>query len=352
MDFALTDEQQLLVDTVRNLLANECPTSLLRAHIEDRSAATPLWTHLRAYAELGRGDCTDLCLFLEQLGFVAAPGPYFASVALFAGLLEALDADSSLRDAVAAGEVTGTVAVAGRSGIWSPNDELVKSFIPDADLAQHIAVVSTTGLTGSDIVVTLLPNPGARDLIEITTVDRSRRSFRWDTADEVGGVIPCSPVAWAAFIDRAHVAFAAEMVGTSRRLFGMALDYAKTREQFDRPIGSFQAIQHKLAEMSLLVERAIAAVQYAAMTVDAVHDDRTRACHVAKAAAGTAARRCLKDAIQIHGGIGYTWEHDLHLFLRRATADEYQLGPTTWHHDRIADLLFDSPSSRGVNQQR
>ena len=107
------------------------------------------------------------------------------------------------------------------------------------------------------------------------------------------------------------------------------------------PIGSFQAIQHKLAEMSLALERATAAVHYAAMSVDADDVDRTRACHVAKAAAGVAARRILKDGIQIHGGIGYTWEHDLHLYLRRATGDEYLLGTTGWHHDRIAALLID-----------
>ena len=122
----------------------------------------------------------------------------------------------------------------------------------------------------------------------------------------------------------------------------MALAYAKERKQFDVPIGSFQAIQHKLADMSLALERATAAVQYASMTVDDDDADRTRACHVAKAAAGDAARRCLKDGIQIHGGIGYTWEHDLHLFIRRATASEYLLGTDRWHHDRLADLLLDA----------
>ena len=120
----------------------------------------------------------------------------------------------------------------------------------------------------------------------------------------------------------------------------MTLSYAKERRQFGVPIGSFQAIQHKLADMSLVLERATAAVHYAAMTVDAADDDRAKACHVAKAAAGEAGRRILKDGIQIHGGIGYTWEHDLHLFLRRATADEYLLGTTGWHHDRLADALF------------
>ena len=137
------------------------------------------------------------------------------------------------------------------------------------------------------------------------------------------------------------MSIAAEMTGTARRIFDMSLAYAKERNQFDRPIGSFQAIQHKLADMSLALQRATAAVQYAAMTCDAESGDRTLACHSAKAAAGEAARRILKDGAQIHGGIGYTWEHDLHLYLRRATTDEDMLGTTSWHLDRIAGLLFD-----------
>jgi len=337
VDFALSDEQQLLVDTARQLLERECPPRLLRAHIEDRQVHDSLWTHLRGFAELGRGDCTDLCLFVEELGFVAAPGPFVASAGLFAGLLEALDADSALRDAVAAGEVTGTIAVAGRAGVWSPNDDFVKTFIVDGDLVDHLAVVHALD---DDLVVTLLPNPGARDLVEIETLDHSRRMFQWDTSDEIGAAIPCTRAAWQAFADRATTIAAADTVGTARRLFTMALQYAKEREQFDRPIGSFQAIQHKLADMALLIERATAAVHYAAMTVDAADRDRGRAAHVARAAAGAAARRCLNDGIQIHGGIGYTWEHDLHLFLRRATASESFIGPTSWHHDRLAELLF------------
>jgi alkylation response protein AidB-like acyl-CoA dehydrogenase len=130
------------------------------------------------------------------------------------------------------------------------------------------------------------------------------------------------------------------MVGVAHRIFDMSLQYAKERKQFDVPIGSFQAIQHKLAEMSLALERSTAAVYYAAMTVDAEDADRTRACHVAKAAAGEATRRILKDGAQIHGGIGYTWEHDLHLYLRRATADETLFGSTGWHHDQIAYLVI------------
>ena len=140
--------------------------------------------------------------------------------------------------------------------------------------------------------------------------------------------------------DRVYACAAAELVGTARRLFDMALQYSKQREQFGKVIGSFQAIQHKLAEMSLLIERSAAAVQYSAMTVDANALDRGRACHSAKAAANEAAQRTLRDAMQIHGGVGYTWEHDLHLYLRRATMGTTQYGSTSWHLDRIADLLF------------
>jgi hypothetical protein len=332
MDFSFTPDQELLRDTARALLGNECPTSLLRAHMTDRSAAAPLWNHLREFTALGTGDATDLCVFLEQTGYVAAPGPFFASTALCAPLLAAIGHPAA--DAVVAGESVGTVAVAGSSGEWLPNAEPIKLFVLDADLADCIAVVEP-GPT-----VRVITRPPAMALREIETVDSTRRCYRVDLSVKEGDAVAISPEAWQAWRDRAHVALAAEMVGTARRLFDMALSYAKERKQFGAPIGSFQAIQHKLADLALALERATASVQYASMTVDAVDADRTRACHVAKAAAGDAARRCLKDSIQIHGGIGYTWEHDLHLFIRRATASEFLLGATSWHHDRIADLLF------------
>ena len=332
MDFSFTPDQELLRDTARSLLAKECPTALLRAHMSDRTAIKPLWSHLREFAGLGTGAATDLYVFLEQTGYVAAPGPFFASIALCAPLLSAIEHPAL--DALSAGEATGTVAVAGASGDWVPNAETVKYFVVDADLVDHVAVIEP----GPSVRVITLFDSAA--LQEIATVDSTRRVFRVDLSHAHGDAVTLAPEAWQSWRDRAHVAIAAEMVGTARRLFDMTLAYAKERRQFDAPIGSFQAIQHKLADLALALERATAAVQYASMTVDADDADRTRAAHVAKAAAGEAARRALKDGIQIHGGIGYTWEHDLHLFIRRATASEYLLGPTSWHHDRLADLLF------------
>jgi alkylation response protein AidB-like acyl-CoA dehydrogenase len=332
MDFALSDEQHLLRDTARTLLAKECPTMLVRAHIDDPTVAEPLWDRLRDFAALGDGPLTDLGLFTTETGYVAAPGPFFATAGLFTPLLAALDDD--LLPAAVAGQTSGTVAVAGSSGIWEPNDETVKCFVPEADRVDWVAVVDA-GPT-----VRVVPASEVRCRL-VETIDWSRRLFEVDTAAVSSAPRPLDRASFDEVLRRATVALAAEMVGTARRIFDMALEYAKERKQFDVPIGSFQAIQHKLADVSLAVERADSATQYAAMTLDAHDADAPRATHVAKAAAGNAATRAAKDGIQVHGGIGYTWDHDLHLFLRRAYGSEYWLGTTSWHHDRLADLLFD-----------
>jgi alkylation response protein AidB-like acyl-CoA dehydrogenase len=312
MDFSLTDDQQLLRDTATKLLERECPPSLVRAHIDDPSAYAPLWRHLNEFTALGSGPATDLCLFLEQTGYVAAPGPFLATA-----LYQSLTGDE---------EHTGAVAFV---------DDAMNPFVLEADRVDRIAIV------GPGRTVAVVATDAVRDRLRfVAGVDFSRRIFLLDANDLELEPRAVDADRYAAWLDRAYVAIAAEMTGTARRIFDMSLAYAKEREQFDRPIGSFQAIQHKLADMSLALQRATAAVQYGAMTCDAAAGDRTLACHSAKAAAGEAARRILKDGAQIHGGIGYTWEHDLHLYLRRATADEDTLGTTSWHLDRIADLLF------------
>lgn len=336
MDFSLTEDQELLRSTARELLTKECPPSLVRAHIDDPSVVTPLWMHLRAFVALGDNPCTNLCLFVEETGYVAAPGSYFATAAMFAPLIEAVGSD--LLPDVLAGDVSGTVALAGADGVWVPNDEPTKTFVAEADRVDWIAVVDAGPR------VRLVPTDEAK-LRQTQTVDWSRRLFEVDVsgigdATGRGGAMTMDAAVLGEVVERMTVALAAEMVGTARRLLDMAVAYAKERVQFGVPIGSFQGIQHRLAECSLTVERAVAAVQYAAMTLDADDPDRHRAVHVAKAAAGNAATRAATDSIQVHGGIGYTWEHDLHLYLRRAIASEYWLGSTRWHHDRLADLLF------------
>jgi alkylation response protein AidB-like acyl-CoA dehydrogenase len=331
MDFTLTADQELLRETARTLLANECPPSLVRAHIDDPAAADPLSAHLREFAGLAGGPPTDLCLFVEETGYAAVPGPFFASTVLFTPLLRALDHE--LAEAALHGEITGTVAVAGPDGAWTPNDDPVKTFVPEANRVDWIAVVSGAP------AVTLIP-AGDAAIRPVEMIDASRRVFEVDAAHRGGVPLPIDREQFDDWRALAYTALAAETVGTTRRIFDMALDYAKERYQFDVPIGSFQAIQHKLADVSLDLVRADSAVQYAGMTLVARDAERFRASHVAKAAAGVAAMRAVKDGIQIHGGIGYTWEHDLHLYLRRAISSEHWMGTSDWHHDRLSDLLF------------
>ncbi len=136
------------------------------------------------------------------------------------------------------------------------------------------------------------------------------------------------------------MAVAADAVGAARWLIDSSVAYAKERIQFAKPIGSFQAVQHKLVDAALAYEEAAAAVAHAAMCIDADDADRHRAVHVAKAMAGLGARQAARDGLQTFGGIGFTWEHDLHLHLRRAYGDDALCGTHEWHLDRLADLLL------------
>jgi alkylation response protein AidB-like acyl-CoA dehydrogenase len=320
MDFTLTDEQVLLRDTARALLSRECPASLVRAHMEDRSVIEPLWRQLQSWTDLADAPLTDVCLFLEEMGAVLAPGPFLATTALFRPL---------------GGSGVGTVAWADGDGRWGVDDvaaDPVRTWVLDADLADTVAVV----LPGPSVA--FLDRPGLT-LEPVTLLDSSRRVFTLEVPPGLEGT-SIETDRLATIAQRAMVAATAELVGTTRWMLTTTLQYAKDRVQFDRPIGSFQAVKHRLADMSLALERASAAVYAAAMAHDAADSDRIAATHAAKAAAGEAATLVAKDAVQLHGGIGFTWEHDLHLYVRRAYTAEAFLGSTAWHHDRLADLLL------------
>jgi hypothetical protein len=360
VDFTLSLEQEMIRDTARELCANECPASLVREHIDNPSAALRPWHALKEWTSVADGNLVDLCLFLEETGASLLPGPFFATTALFMPMLHAMrdamtqttaepESSSSptmsidgLLDDVRSGEITGTVAVAGRDARWLANDHLTKHFVPEAERVDLIAVV----MEGPKVAIFRRDDVAVRS---INTIDPSRHL----AAVDISGAVPALAavdLATAAFdtvIERAFVALSAELMGTTRWLVDSSIEYARQRRQFGKPIGSFQAIKHKLADMALLREQAWSSVYYAAMTHDAAiqtsgADSSTasvtsrRAAHVAKVMASEAAIKCAKEAMQIHGGIGYTWEHDLHLYLRRAFATEDLLGTTTWHLDRIA----------------
>jgi hypothetical protein len=199
----------------------------------------------------------------------------------------------------------------------------------DADRVDQVAVLVPAGAVVID--------KSRLQLRPVETIDWTRRLVEVSGSGEFGAPIP---VDVDRLRERAWVAISAELLGTARWLLQHTIAYAKERHQFGRPIGSFQAVQHKIADMALAYESAWSAVYYAAMTIDAVDADRHRAAHVAKIMAGAAATRCAKDGIQVHGGIGYTWEHDLHLYIRRAYGSEHLFGTADWHRDQLAELIL------------
>jgi alkylation response protein AidB-like acyl-CoA dehydrogenase len=326
MDFTLTAEQEMLRDTARQLFDQECSSTFVRAAWADPVAARPLWErHLAGWMDLAAGDLVDLVLFATEHGRAVAPGVFFGSL---------LAAQVAAAGGV---ELSGSaaVAVAGVDGVWRPNDEPVATHVLEADEVDQLVVVG-----GSPEAPWLrVVDAAGVDRREVAELDRLRRGFEVDVSTVPAGDA-VDPDAWRHAVERCLVIVAAESIGVARWLLDTSVAYAKERVQFDRPIGSFQGLQWKLVDCALELERAAAAVSYAAMCVDANDADRHRAVHGAKAEAGLAARRCARDGLQSHGGIGYTWEHDLHLRLRRAFTNDALMAPSGWHLDRLAELLF------------
>jgi alkylation response protein AidB-like acyl-CoA dehydrogenase len=327
MDFTLTDEQEMLRDTARQLLVKECPSTLLRAAWDDPSAAGPLWTtHLSEWVELAQGDVVDLMLFMEEHGRAAVPGVFFPTV-LATQLTGALGMDPL--------DGSASVAIAGHGGEWVPHESPVKHHVIEAGRVDRLLVVTGSAQRPR---VSLL-DPASVQCREVDQFDQLRRDFEVDLGELDPGE-PVDPDALVRGVERALVASSAELIGVARWLLETSVDYAKERVQFDVPIGSFQGLQWMMVDAALDLERAASAVAYAAMCVDADDEDRHRAVHGAKAEAGLAARHCARTGLQVHGGIGFTWEHDLHLRLRRAYAGDALMAPSAWHHDRLADLIF------------
>jgi alkylation response protein AidB-like acyl-CoA dehydrogenase len=376
MELEFTDEQLELRDNVRDVLEGQCPRSLVRAVYEKDADAdaqvqglwaqiTELyWQGVAVPEELGGLGLTyvELAIVAEELGRATAPGPFLATVTQFAPLVLAVgDADAQQRflGPVAAGERTGTVAFAEgdrweldavRTTATRTTDGWVlsgaKTTVLDGTTADDVAVIARDA-SGGGIGVFVVPGTAvkatARDVVDPTFVITDVALDGVVVPDDAVLAVPGTPGveeqierAW----QEATVAIALSTIGACRKIFEDTLQYAKDRVQYDRPIGSFQAIKHRLANMYLSLERATALSYYAALTIAEDDPRRAEAAALAKAAAGDCQRLLTTDGLQLHGGIGYTWEHDLHLFIRRATASEYLLGPTSWHHDRLADLLF------------
>ena len=370
MEFEFTEDQLELQRAVRDVLDAEAPPELARAVADAESDGRELWDTLvglewpamalpESAGGLGYG-WVELAIVLEELGRHAAPGPFVATVTQFAPLaLEAAgpgEAAALLGD-IAAGRTTGTVAVDEGSGTWDPTgvqatarrdgDHLVlsgtKHYVVDGASAEEIATV--VRLDG-EVRVVLVPG----SLVQADDVVPIDPGVRHSTIGLDGIRVPAdrllgqgdAAAATRRALEESVTAIAAVTLGACQQIFDIINAHAKERVQFGVPIGSFQAVKHKLADMYRDIERARVLVYYAALTLAEDHPDRALAASMAKAAAGEAQRRCVQDGLQLAGGIGYTWEHDLHLFLRRAKVGELHFGSASHHRRNVARLSLHS----------
>lgn len=326
MDFTLSEEQKMIRETAQTLFRKECTLDTVRKAWQDRSQAEPLWDkHLNGWVELAAGDLTDITLFMEEHGRALAPGPFFASLlARFVAQAAGIELEG-----------TATVAVADKDGLWIPNHSHTKYFVPSAAECDSILWVSGTAHAPE---VTLL----SRDQLtchEVDNMDKLRPVYTVTCSTVVmGKKMPAA--AWHKARWQAMVTTAAELVGVGRHLQESAVAYAKERQQFGKVIGSFQGLQWKLVNSALDLERAAAAVAYAAMCIDADDADAEKAVLSAKAEAGLAARHCARTGLQVHGGIGYTWEQGLHYWLRRAYAGDAFMGNHDHQFAELAERVF------------
>jgi alkylation response protein AidB-like acyl-CoA dehydrogenase len=375
MELEFTADQEELRASINAVLTRESPVSLARSVAETDTRPTALWetmiglgwpalTIAEEYGGIGLG-MLEAAILAEELGRVIAPGPLLSTISQYVPAVREAgtpDQQAHLLGHVAAGELTGTLAIAEHSGSFDPADVTAtitfdgdhvnlsgaKRFVMEGDAVDEIVVVGRVdGLPGDDAGVRAVVVPVSAVATELLDAfDGSRRLVHIDLdgvrveRDAVLGDPDASAApALRRALEEATVCLALEMVGTAQAIFDITLEYAKQREQFGVPIGSFQATKHKFADMMIALERARALGYFAALTIAEDDDRRTSATSVAKAAAGDCQRMLAKEGIQIHGGIGYTWEHDMHLYVRRIKSSEALFGSASWHRARVADLL-------------
>ena len=374
MDLELTADQEALAESVRSFVEAECPVSLVRRVVEEGKGADELWSSMAALdwpaltvpeenGGIGLG-AVELMVVAEELGRVLCPAPFLATAAQYVpAVRRAADAGQRRRflASVAAGEVVGTLAVTeadGRceigaiattatpvpGGRWRLDGE--KRDVLEAGRADEVVVAARLpGTTGTDGIGLFVVPQAQMEVVPLHGIDATRpigalrlAGVEVDAERALGEPGSCAGTLSGA-LEEATVALAAEMVGTSQAIFDIVHRYVGEREQFGVKIGSFQAIKHKLANMYVALESARATTYFAAAALEEGDERATLAVSMAKAAAGDCQKLLAQEGIQCLGGIGYTWEHDMHLYVKRQKAQAALLGTAAQHRARVAAHL-------------
>lgn len=338
MDVTFTEEQEALRSAVRDLLGDHCTRERVRSVMESETGAD-----LNLYRRLIQMGATDLPglvelgVVLEECGRVIAPVPLVSTAGIAAPALAAAGMDTLLAE-LRAGKAIPVLALEGEATLFDGVVRGVFHCVPEAHVATAIMFVASDGAGRRLVAVDAIDC----EIEAQPTMDATRRlcTVRLERA-AVMDAAPAGERHTTLKAARLHgaVALAQELVGVAQACLDMAVTHAKTREQFDRPIGTYQAVSHRCADMFIALEAARSHAYYAAWAVQEDTPDAALAASQAKAGASDAAVACAQGAIQIHGGIGFTWEHDLHLYLRRARSGAALLGTASDHRRRIADLI-------------
>jgi alkylation response protein AidB-like acyl-CoA dehydrogenase len=370
VDFAFSPEQEELRRTVRQFLDKASPEAEVRRVMATERGYDPdTWRRMaeelglvgmaipEAYGGGGAGF-TELGIVAAEMGRALLCGPFLATAVLAtSALLESADqeARASWLPAIAAGELIATLALPGEPptgpaaweltavgpgarGGWTIHGSA--GFVLDGHVADLI-LVPAAAASGTSLFAVAGDAAGLTRTVQ-SAFDPTRKHARLDfsaTPARLIGPPGGADRVMARVVDLGCVALACEQVGVAERALAMARDYALLRTQFGRPIGSFQAVKHKLANVLLEVEAARSAAWYGLWTADAQRADLPIAASIAKATCSTAAYLAAAENVQVHGGIGYTWEHPAHLYFRRATTSRMWLGDPACHHDRLLTQL-------------
>jgi alkylation response protein AidB-like acyl-CoA dehydrogenase len=370
VNFAFSEEQEELRKAVRRFLEDKSPETEVRRLMETTDGYDQaVWTQMAEQLGLqglaipeafgGSGySYVELIVVLEEMGRALLCAPYFSSVALAANLLLVSGdegAKSRYLPGIAGGTTLATVALAEASGRWDEEGITLaasgsgggtwtltgeKLYVLDGHVADLILVAARTQ---AGVAVFAVDN-GASGLTvtPLSTMDQTRKQARLSFESTPASLVGGEAAGWAPIskmLDLAAVALAAEQVGGAQRVLEMAVEYAKVRVQFGRPIGSFQAIKHKCADMLLEVESAKSAAYYAGWAAAENNDELPVVASLAKSYCSEAYFHAAAENIQIHGGIGFTWEHPAHLYFKRAKSSELLFGDPTYHRELLAQRI-------------
>ncbi|HQZ35201.1 MAG TPA: acyl-CoA dehydrogenase family protein [Ilumatobacteraceae bacterium] len=369
MNFAFTEEQEELRKTVRAFLEAKSPESAVREQMEtDNGYDAAVWGQMGEQLGLqglaipeefgGSGySFVELGIVLEEQGRALLCAPFFSTVVLAANtLLHSGDdaAKAAHLPGIASGETIATLAFTEPSGKWDESGITteatasgdgwtlsgVKSFVLDGNTASLIIVAARTAKGVS--LFTVAGDAAGLTRTALSTMDQTRKQAKLEFANTPATLLGIEGEGWAVLstvLDLAAVGLAAEQVGGAQKVLEQAVEYAKVRVQFGRPIGSFQAIKHKCADMLLEVESAKSAAYYGLWCAAEQNDELPSVASLAKAYCSEAYFHATAENIQIHGGIGFTWEHPAHLYFKRAKSSELLFGDPTYHRELLAQRI-------------